>query len=116
MKNNYYRVFKSELALQSIHSLKIKLLKNDTNINHEYIQIVSFARLVFVFIIQLLYDLNIKFNKNIAEKFIIFESEFDSQEASDIRDKLLSLEYVRGKVDTKSRISNNKINFSILRS
>jgi hypothetical protein len=102
-------VFKSELALQAIHSLKIKLLKNDKNINHEYVQIVSFARLVFVFIIQLLFDLNIRFNKNIAEKFIIFESEFDSQESAEVRNKLLSLEYVRSKIDSKSRISKKII-------
>jgi len=97
-------VFKSELALKAIHNLKMKLLKNDKNIKDEYVQIISFARLVFVYIIQLLFDLNIRINKNIAEKFIIFESEFDSQESSDVRNKLLSLEYVRRKIDTKFRI------------
>jgi hypothetical protein len=89
--------------------LKNKLLKNDKNINHEYIQIVSLSRIIFVYIIQLLYDLKMKFNKNLPEKFIMFETEFDSQETPEVREKLLSLEYVRSKVDTKTRISKKII-------
>jgi hypothetical protein len=79
-------------------------MTNDSHITKEYIQIVNLSRIIFVYIIQLLYDRDIRLNKPQILKFLELDSELDSEEPKEVSSKLLRYEYVRSKIDTKSRI------------
>jgi hypothetical protein len=79
-------------------------------VSQEYIQIVNYARIIFVYIIQLLYDNNVRLNNNLVQKFLVMDSELDSQERKEVSSKILSYDFVKSRVDTNKRIGkiNNK--------
>jgi hypothetical protein len=93
------------MILECILTLKKKLASKSTNIAHEYLKIVNLARIIFVYIIQLLYDNNLRLNNSIIQKFLILDSELDSLEPKSISEKILNYDLVRSKVDTTKRIS-----------
>ena len=85
--------------------MKKKLSSNKKlNLSHEYVQIVNLARIIFVYIIQLLYDHNVRLNNNLIQKFLILDSELDSLEIKEVKDKLINYDLIRSKVDTNKRI------------
>lgn len=90
--------------MEAIYKMKKKLLARDTNITNEYTQIVNYARIVFVYIIQLLYDSNVRLNNNLVQKFLVMDSELDSQERKDVSSKILSYDFVKSRVDTNKKI------------
>jgi hypothetical protein len=84
--------------------LKKKLAKKDSNIASDYIKILNYARVIFVYIIQLLYDHNVKLNDNLIGKFLTLDSELDRQEKKEVSCKLLNYEFVRNQVDTNKKL------------
>jgi hypothetical protein len=94
------------LALETIIILKKKLAKKESNISSDYIKIVNYARVIFVYIIQLLYDNSVKLNDNLIGKFLNLDNELDRQEKKDVSSKLLNYDFVRGQVDTNRKLGN----------
>jgi hypothetical protein len=94
--------------------MKKKLAKEDNkiDISTEYLQIVNLGRVIFVYVIQLLYDANVKLNGDKIQKFLVVDSELDLKETPEMSKKLLKYDFIRQKIDTKERIS--KIYFLIL--
>ena len=98
-------MFKSKLNIDFIFKLKTKLINNEKNIKNEYIKIVNISRVIFVFIIQLLYDNNVRLNSTLMQKFLILDSELDNQEKNEVKEKLLSHNKIREEVDTSKKIN-----------
>jgi hypothetical protein len=91
-------------VLDLIIKTKKKITENNYNIKTEYIQIVNLARLIFVYIIQLLYDKNIRLNANAIQKFLVLDSELDFSESKDITLKLIKYDYINSKINTSKKI------------
>lgn len=95
--------------MDQILILKKKLAKRDSNINSEYVKIINFSRVIFVYIIQMLYDKSVKLNNNLIEKFLNLDRDLDSTEIKEVGSKLISYDIIRNKIDTSKKIG--KLNF-----
>ena len=58
----------------------------------------------------MLYDNNVRLNNNLVQKFLVMDSELDSQERKEVSNKILNYDFVKSRVDTNKIIGkiNNK--------
>lgn len=80
--------------------MKKKLIAKDYNITNEFIEIVNYSRIIFTYIIQVLYDNNVRLNGAQIQKFLVLDSELDLNEKKEVSDKFLKYEYINSLIDT----------------
>ncbi len=95
--------------MKVIAGLKKKLQTRDYNIDTEYIHFINISRLLIVYIIQILYDKQVKLNDAGIEKFLTIDRDLDLKESNDIRHKILKYELLNKKVNTAERIDLRSI-------
>lgn len=99
-----FLVIKSDKTLEAIFTMKQKIKRRTWDLSREYIYIVNLSRIIFVYIIQLLYDKGVRLTDSKVQKFLMVDSELDSKEKPEIAKKLLKYDFIRNRIDTKSRI------------
>lgn len=100
MEGNFL-IMKCDLICASIYNIKkIILSEKDENIKFkemmpDYIQLVNLARIVIVYLIQLLYNYKIKLNSENITKFMKHDSELDSREDPAIKEKIIKYMHIK---------------------
>jgi hypothetical protein len=79
-------------------------MQKNYNIENEYINLVNISRVIYVYIIQLLYDKNIKLNGNVIQKFLVQDSELDLEEKGVVRNKLVKYNDINRIMDISKKI------------
>ena len=105
-----FLMLKCDLISQSVINIKrILCTEKDDNIKMklivpDYLQLVNLGRIVFVFLIQTLYDNKVKINGEAIQKFMVLDSEIDAREKPGIKERIIKFGYVKGKMPNNALI------------
>ena len=104
-----FLILKSDLINDCIYNIKSELLSLNMDsiklqrILPEYLQIINLGRIIIVHLIKTLYSNEIKINSEIVQKFMRTDSELDLSEKPNVKNKIMSYNYIKSKMPKDSQ-------------
>lgn len=113
-----FLMFKCDIINEAICNMKRTLSSDDISLKKmqsltvDYLQIVNFGRIVIIQLIKNLFKNKINISNTMIQKYMSIESDLDSSEKLNIRNKIMSFEYIKSKMP-KSNEKISKQNFKL---
>ena len=115
-----FLILKCDLINDAFCSLKRNLLSDEIdskkleNAIPDYLQIVNIGRIVIVHLIKTLYKAGVQLNGEIIQKYMKVDSDLDTTEKLNIKNKIMSFNYIKSKMPINDENIGKFINFNNL--